>query len=123
MTAALAAVVPALPTPALPDRLWVRHGDAREPLRVADICLVSAESKYMRLHARGGDYLMRETLSGLLERLDPARFRRVHRSHVVNIEHVTKLLPWFGGDCLVMLSDGRRVTMSRSYRGALDNAR
>lgn len=112
----------AQPTPGRPERLWVRNGDAREPVRVADLVHVAAEGNYVRLHTATGNHLMRDTLSGLLERLDPARFRRIHRSHVVNVDHVRKLLPWFGGDRLVMMSDGSRLTLSRSFSGAFEES-
>jgi two-component system, LytTR family, response regulator len=110
----------AQPPATRPERLWVRSGDAREPVRVADLVHVAAEGNYVRLHTATGNHLMRDTLSGLLERLDPARFRRIHRSHVVNVDHVRKLLPWFGGDRLVMMSDGSRLTLSRSFSGAFE---
>lgn len=101
-------------------RLLVRSGDAQLLVKAADIYYISAEGNYVRLHTTTGEHLMRETMSGILERLGEACFRRVHRSHIVNLEHVTKLLPWFGGDSLVMLANGARVTLTRNYRAALN---
>jgi DNA-binding LytR/AlgR family response regulator len=62
-------------------------------------------------------------LSAVLAKVDPRYFRRIHRSHIVNIAHVAKVLPWLGGDALVMMRDGRRWRMSRNYRGALASER
>ena len=59
------------------------------------------------------------SMAGMLARLDGAQFRRLHRSHIVNLDHVAKLLPWFGGDSLVMMSDGGRLTLSRNHRVAM----
>jgi two-component system LytT family response regulator len=101
------------------DRIWVRHGEARQPVKFDDIVHVGAEGNYVRLHTSTGNFVLRERMVGMMERLDPARFRRIHRSHIVNVDHVKKLLPWFGGDTLVMMSDGSRLTLSRSYKGAL----
>ncbi|GAB2867814.1 LytTR family DNA-binding domain-containing protein [Pseudoduganella ginsengisoli] len=98
------------------DRLLVRTGESRQLVRMADILYVSAEGNYIRLHMHGKSLLMRERMVGILERLDPARFRRVHRSHIANFDHVVKLLPWFGGDSLLMMADGTRLTLSRVYR-------
>jgi DNA-binding LytR/AlgR family response regulator len=56
------------------------------------------------------------TWLGHNRQVDAARFRRVHRSHIVNLDHVAKLLPWFGGDSLLMMTDGTRLTLSRVYR-------
>ncbi len=104
------------------DRILVRSGDNQLLVKAADIVYISAEGNYIRLHTTGGEYLMRETMAGMLERLDSALFRRIHRSHIVNLDHVKKMLPWFGGDSLVMMSDGSRLTLSRNHRDALTRA-
>jgi two-component system LytT family response regulator len=101
------------------ERIWVRKGEAQLLVKAADILYISAEGNYVRLHTLAGEHLMRERMSGMLERLDGALFRRIHRSHIVNLDHVSKLLPWFGGDSLVMMVDGSRLTLSRNYREAL----
>lgn len=101
------------------ERLLVRSGESQHLVRAADIVYISAEGNYIRLHTVSGEHLMRERMAGILERLDGALFRRIHRSHIVNLDHVKKLLPWFGGDSLVMMSDGSRLTLSRNFREAL----
>ena len=101
------------------DRILVRSGEAQHLVRAADIMHISAEGNYIRLHTVGGEHLMRERMAGIQQRLDGTVFRRIHRSHIVNLDHVKKLLPWFGGDLLVMMSDGSRLTLSRNYREAL----
>lgn len=101
------------------ERILVRSGDAQVLVKTADILYISAEGNYVRLHTLAGEHLMRERMAGMLERLDGALFRRIHRSHIVNLDHVKKLLPWFGGDCLVMMADGTRLTLSRNHRDAL----
>ncbi len=103
-----------------PGRLLVKSGESQVLIKTADIMYVSAEGNYVRLHTVQGEHLMRERMSGLLERLDCTLFKRIHRSHIVNLDHVTKLLPWFGGDSLVMMSDGSRLTLSRNHRDALN---
>lgn len=101
------------------DRILVRSGDSQLLVKAADILYISAEGNYVRLHTLAGEHLMRERMAGMLERLDSALFRRIHRSHIVNLDHVKKLLPWFGGDSLVMMADGARLTLSRNHREAL----
>lgn len=102
-------------------RLWVRSGDARQLIRTEDVMYIRADGNTMRVHAREGEFAVRERLSNLLAGLDPAIFRRVHRSHVVNLDHVKKRLPWFGGDALLIMSNGCRLTQSRTFRHALDD--
>jgi len=101
------------------ERILVRTGEAQLLVKAADIVYISAEGNYVRLHTLAGEHLMRERMAGMLERLDGALFRRIHRSHIVNLDHVKKLLPWFGGDSLVMMADGSRLTLSRNHREAL----
>ena len=102
-------------------RLWVRCGDARQLIRTEDVMYIRADGNTMRVHAREGEFVVRERLANLLAGLDPAIFRRVHRSHVVNLDHVKKRLPWFGGDALLIMSNGCRLTQSRTFRHALDD--
>ena len=59
---------------------------------------------------------MRQTMSGILERLDPKQFRRIHRSAIVNLDFVRELQSWTGGDMLVLMRDGTKLTLSRTYR-------
>lgn len=106
-----------------PDRLMVKVDESHQLIKMADIVHVSAERNYIRLHTTTSVYVMRETMKGIQERLDPAMFRRIHRSHIVNLDHVRKILPWFGGDCLVMVDNGTRLTLSRNFRGALEGFR
>jgi two-component system LytT family response regulator len=102
-----------------PQRILVRSGENQLMLKTADILYISAEGNYVRLHTLGASYLMRERMAGILARLAGTPFRRIHRSHIVNLDHVTKLLPWLGGDSLVMMADGSRLTLSRNHRDAL----
>jgi two-component system LytT family response regulator len=99
--------------------LLVRVGDNLQVVRTADIRYICAEGNYVRLHTVAGQFQLRERMMGMIERLDPAKFRRIHRSRIVNLDHVDKLLPWFAGDYLVLLDDGTRLALSRTYRGEL----
>jgi two-component system LytT family response regulator len=58
-------------------------------------------------------------MNALESRLHPDTFYRIHRSHIVNIERVRELQPWFNGEYVVFLKDGTRLTLSRGYREKL----
>ncbi|MEO9078040.1 MAG: LytTR family DNA-binding domain-containing protein, partial [Rhodanobacter sp.] len=105
------------------DRLLVKVDESQQLIKTMDIVHISAERNYVRLCTTAGAHVMRETMKGIQERLDPAMFRRIHRSHIVNLDHVRKILPWFGGDCLVMMDNRTRLTLSRHFRGALESFR
>ncbi len=61
-------------------------------------------------------HLLRRTLAELEERLDPGRFARVHRSAIVNVQRVREIQPLSHGDGSLLLADGTRVRLSRTYR-------
>jgi two-component system LytT family response regulator len=67
------------------------------------------------LHAGAEVHEVRETLARLEARLDNARFVRVHRSAIVNVDRIKELLPSFHGEFVVVLRNGTRVTSSRGY--------
>ncbi len=63
--------------------------------------------------------MLRQTLSGMETQLDPTKFRRVHRSAIVNVERIAELQPLFSGEYSILLQDGTKLTLSRNYRDKL----
>ncbi|NTV74400.1 MAG: response regulator transcription factor [Holophaga sp.] len=102
-----------------PERLLVKEGTRYAFVRPATIQWVEAEDNYVRLHVEGTSHLVRQTMSGMLDKLSPSRFRRIHRSAIVNLDFIRHLEPWTGGDYLVTMKDGSQLTMSRTYRNQL----
>lgn len=98
------------------DRLLVKDGDGYTFVRLASIHWVEAEDNYVRLHVEGTSHLVRQTMTAMVGLLSPARFRRIHRSAIVNLDFVQRLEPWTGGDYQVTMRDGSRLTLSRTYR-------
>ncbi|MEM8963686.1 MAG: LytTR family DNA-binding domain-containing protein [Acidobacteriota bacterium] len=99
-----------------PDRLVIKTSGRVVLVPVDEIEWVDAAGNYVRIHAGGDSYMMRETMSGLEKRLDPARFLRIHRSTIVALSVIKELQQQFHGDYLVILRNGQRLTLSRSYR-------
>ncbi len=102
------------------DRLVVKSGGSTRFVRVADIDWIEAAGVYANLHIGGRELLYRAALNELAERLDPVRFIRVHRSAIVNIESILRLEPISHGEFEVILKDGSRPRISRTYRGQLE---
>jgi two-component system, LytTR family, response regulator len=100
-------------------RLLVRQGDRLEFLPVADVDWFEAAGNYVRAHTGQRSEQIRITLTGLLERLDPTVFARIHRSVIVNLGRIRAMHPWYGGDYTAVLTDGRELRVSRFYRAAL----
>jgi two-component system LytT family response regulator len=98
------------------QRLSVRKAEHIVVLRVEEIDWIDADGNYVRIHAGGASHLHRETLSRLAAGLDPARFLRIHRGTVVNLDRIREIHPLFYGDHQVVLKDGTRLTLSRRFR-------
>jgi len=88
-------------------------------LQVAEIEWIEAAGNAVHLHVAGAVHRLRVPLSRLLQRLDPARFRQVSRSAVVNLDRVREVQPLSHGDAVVVLQSGQRVRVSRRYRQAV----
>jgi two-component system response regulator AlgR len=97
------------------SEFWVSHRS--ELIRVAapDIERVEAERDYMRLHTGGRSYLLHQTISTLEQRLDPARFQRIHRSHIVRHDLITGLRHEGGGVWHAVLQNGQSMRIGRKY--------
>ena len=91
-------------------------------VRVSDIEWIEAADYNVRIHTAAQTYTTRETLSGLAEQLDPRRFVRVHRSTIVNLDHVREIQPYFHGAYILVLQDGTELRLSRARRHAFEEA-
>jgi two-component system, LytTR family, response regulator len=98
------------------QRLVVPTGHRSVFVRTEEIDWIEAERNYIRLHVGGRAYLLRENLSRIESALDPAKFCRIHRSTVVNIDRIQAVESLFRGEYLVVLHDGTKLTSGRSYR-------
>jgi two-component system, LytTR family, response regulator len=102
------------------DRLVVKSGGATRFLRTAEIDWIEGAGVYANLHVAGKELLYRASLHELAERLDPMRFVRVHRSAIVNIDSVVELQPISHGEFEIVMKDGHRSRVSRTYRVQLE---
>jgi two-component system, LytTR family, response regulator len=109
-------------TPRYHERLVVKSSGRVFFLNTGEIDWIEAEGNYVNIHTGKKSHLLRETISGLESQLDPREFVRIHRSAIVNISRIKELQPWSHGEYHVILHDGTRLTLSRSYRDKLQSA-
>lgn len=102
------------------DRLVVEGSGTTRFIRVADIDWIEGAGVYVNLHVAGKELLYRSALNELAGRLDPLRFIRVHRSAIVNIDSILQLQPISHGEFEIVLKDGHRSRVSRTYRTQLE---
>jgi two-component system LytT family response regulator len=98
------------------ERLSFKDGSKVVVLNADDIDWIDAAGDYMCIHAGGKTHIIRETMKTLQQRLDPARFQRIHRSAIVNVKKVKELHPHSNGEYFVILENGSELKLSRSYK-------
>ncbi len=108
------ATMPGAAAKALLDRILVRDRGVIVPVSVTTIQRVEAEDDYVRIVTAEKSYLTAIRLSELEERLSSPPFLRVHRSHLVNLDFVARMIPYDGSRLQVEMRDGTRILASRS---------
>ena len=101
--------------PKYAERLLVNAGERTLLLAVEKIDWIEAARNYVNLHVGRESYLLRSTIEGLSQKLDPSKFLRANRSQIVNVESIRELQPWFHGEYRIILNDGTEVSWSRRY--------
>ncbi len=110
--------------PATPvrDRFLVKKLGREFLVRVDDIDWIEASGNYVNLHVRERVYPLRDTMTGMIEKLRESGFARVHRSAIINLDRVTHIEPFASGDARVLINDRDDVPVSRRYRQQLKDA-
>jgi two-component system LytT family response regulator len=98
------------------QRFAVRETGRVSFLAVSEVAWIGAEANRLMLHTAKGSRAWSGTLRWVEKRLDPACFVRISRSAIVNIRHVRELQTWFHGEYKVVLSDGTKLALTRTYR-------
>lgn len=98
------------------NRLVIKSAGKVAFIETKDIDWISAEGYYASIRVGGKSHLMRESLKNLENILDPKTFLRIHRSTIVNINQIKELHSHFHGEYFVILKDGKRFKLSRSYK-------
>jgi two-component system LytT family response regulator len=97
------------------SRLFVRSGRNIMPVAVTSVVWFEAVGDYVAAHtATGAQHLLHLSLNRLEERLDARRFARVHRAHIVNLDHVAAFRRQLTGQVVAELRDGTKLPVSRA---------
>src|SRR5271170_777880 len=82
----------------------------------ADVAMVEAQGNYVLLQRLSGSYLLRESITGIAQKLEPYGFIRIHRSVLVNTSFVEEIHPWTTGEYVLRIKGGKELTVSRTYK-------
>ncbi len=97
-------------------RIPIRSNGRISFLRTEEIDWLEAQGDYVCLHSGTKKHLVRNKISAMVQQLGSSAFVRIHRSIIVNIDRIRELQPLMYGEYAVVLTDGTRLTLSRSYR-------
>jgi two-component system LytT family response regulator len=104
------------------ERFAVRIRNEVVFVKVSSIDWIAAAGNYVRLYSGSESYLLRESMQNIAAELDPSVFLRVHRSAIVNIERVRKLVPAADGSLSIVLQNATAIPLGPTYRTALEEA-
>ncbi len=101
------------------DKLVIKDNAEVTLLPTREIDWIDAAGDYMCVHTKGETHVMRSTMKQLEAKLDPAVFKRIHRSTIVNVERVAKLSAHINGEFFVTLDCGACLKLSRTYKASV----
>jgi two-component system, LytTR family, response regulator len=95
------------------DQVFVKDGEKCWFVKLGKVRLFESMGNYVRLYFDDQKPLVLKSLNALEDRLDPASFFRANRKHIINLQWIEKIEPWFSGGLLVTLRGGDKIEISR----------
>lgn len=106
--------------PEYADRIVLKADGALHFIKNEEVVWIEAQGDFVKVQTTTGKpQLVRETLQMMEAKLDAQKFLRIHRSYVVNLEHVRRVESALYGDYSVYMTDGTKLRLSRNYRAKL----
>jgi two-component system LytT family response regulator len=102
-----------------PERIAVKQGERFDLVPVDSIDWIESADNYVQLNCGSKQYLLNESLTHLEDRLNPAKFLRVHRCRIVNLSRVLAIHPLMSGTYEMELRSGHRFASGRNYKDAV----
>jgi two-component system, LytTR family, response regulator len=104
--------------PTYARRLLIQENGRSIFVDVSRVDWLEAARNYTCIYSGDRTYTVRSSLESLAGKLNPAAFRRINRSEIVNIARIAEVRSWFHGDQKVILKNGKELNWSRRYRAA-----
>ena len=105
--------------PAGKDRIWIQQQGKYRPVAFENIDFLESSGNYVMIHTDQNRYLIRKSLSMMIELLPANSFVQCHRSYIVNLRRIDSVSPKSHGDCNIHLKSGMTIPLSRKYRDHL----
>lgn len=100
-------------------RFTIKDGDSVILINESDIDWIDAAGDYMCIHVKGETHIIRSTMHELLARLEQSRFKRVHRSTIVNVDRIIRIKKHTKGEYMLYLSCDETIKVSRHYKNVI----
>jgi two-component system LytT family response regulator len=97
-------------------RILVKSGEKAFFVRADEVAWIEAQGNYVALHVGAQSFLLRQTIHALEKQLDPARFQRIKRSTIVNLDAIREMHPAGRGEFEIVLKSGATLKLSHTYR-------
>jgi len=110
-----------LSSSAYPEKIAIKDSGKITLVPAQEIDWIDAAGDYMCVHANGDTHVMRITMKELEQQLDPKQFQRIHRSTIVNLNRVREICAHINGEYHLVLNNGERLKMSRSYKNKVQH--
>lgn len=101
------------------ERVVVKTGTKIKIIPVNDILYLEADDDYVKIHTSEGSFLKNKTMAYFEQMLDPGQFVRVHRSHMIRIQEITRIDPYEKENHIAILRSGQKVPVSKTGYGKL----
>lgn len=86
-----------------------------------EIDLIEAAGNYVKIYTGNDSHLFRDTMTNLESKLDPQKFLRIHRSFIINPQSIREMNPWFNGEYVIKIKNGKEIKSSRNYKEAVNS--
>ena len=106
---------PRPPGPEYAERIVVKAGGDLHFVKTSHVLWIEAQGDFVKVQTLEQPQLVRETLQSMEKKLDGSRFLRIHRSFLVNVQHIKRVAPALYGDHTVYMSDGSKLRLSRQF--------
>lgn len=100
-------------------KIVVKDRDEIHIIEQTEIEWVDAAGDYVCIHSKGETFIKRTTLKKILVELNPEIFKQVHRSTIVNVSCIKKVLPHTKGEFFLLLSEYDKIKVSRNYKDVI----
>jgi two-component system LytT family response regulator len=102
------------------DRISIKSSGRIYFIDTNNIVRIKAAGKYLEIMDSDSTHSIRKSMTQLEEQLDPEKFLRIHRSVIININHIKEMQHWYKNEYVLFLSNGEKFTSGSSYRKNLD---